>query len=222
MASGIWEINAWTLFKSGGPLMYPILLCSVFSLGFVIEKLSYFSSVKTNVAELKRQVFDLIKNNKLKEAIQLCESRRSPVAKIMKAGIAKFGASREEIKETLEDASLYEIPKLEHHLPALATIGHVSPLLGLLGTVTGMTSSFHVIQVRSAAMNPVTPGDLAGGISEALLTTVAGLVVAIPTYLAYNYCVSQVNNIVLDMERGATELVSHLCQITESKPSKDL
>jgi len=88
----------------------------------------------------------------------------------------------------MEDVSLFEIPKLESRLSALATIAHISPLLGLLGTVTGMTASFHTIQVRAAGLNPVTPGDLAGGIGEALLTTVAGLIVAIPTYTAINVC----------------------------------
>jgi len=116
----------------------------------------------------------------------------------------------------MEDASLFEVPKLESRLTALATIAHISPLLGLLGTVTGMTESFHTIQVRAASLNPVTPGDLAGGIGEALLTTVAGLMVAIPTFVAYNYLVNHINHIILDMERGATELVNFIFQITES------
>jgi len=172
---GIWGMNAWELIKMGGPLMVPILLCSFFALGIVIEKLIHFSMVQTNAAQFKANVFGLLKNNKIKEAVQLCEVNPSPIAKILKAGVLKFGAPREEIKENMEDASLFEIPKLENRLGALATIAHISPLLGLLGTVTGMTTSFHTIQVRAASLNPVTPGDLAGGIGEALITTVAGL-----------------------------------------------
>ena len=95
-------------------------------------------------------------------------------------------------------------------------IGNIAPLLGLLGTVTGMTASFHTIQVRAAAMNPVTPGDIAGGIWEALLTTVAGLVVAIPTFVAYNYFISRVNKTTLQMEKGAADLVHLLTQVTET------
>lgn len=212
---GIWEMNAWKLILTGGPIMAPILLCSLFAMGIVIDKLIYFSSIKTNTLSLKKQVFDLIKNNKIKEAIAQCDAVNSPVARIMKAGIIKFGSSREEIKESMEDVSLFEIPKLENRLSALATIAHISPLLGLLGTVTGMTTSFHTIQVRAASLNPVTPGDLAGGIGEALLTTVAGLLVAIPTFVAYNYCVSRINQFVLEMERAATELVNYMCHITE-------
>jgi len=216
---GIWEMNAWSLIKAGGPIMVPIILCSVFALGIVIEKLMYFSFINTNVMRLKQQIFDRIKSNRIKESIELCDANRSPVAKILKAGILKFGAPREEIKESMEDISLFEIPKLESRLSVLATIAHISPLLGLLGTVTGMTASFHTIQVRAASLNPVTPGDLAGGIGEALLTTVAGLMVAIPTFVAYNYFVHRTNHSVLEMERGATELVNFMCQITESQPS---
>lgn len=213
---GIWGMNAWGLIKAGGPIMAPILLCSVFALGIVIEKIIYFSMITTNVMQLRTKIFGLIKNNKIKESIHACDSNPSPVAKIFKAGILKFGCSRDSIKESMEDASLFEIPRLEARLGALATITHISPLLGLLGTVTGMTSNFYTIQVRAASMNPVTPGDLAGGIYEALLTTVAGLMVAIPTSLAYNYCVGRVNHFILEMERGATELVNFMCQIQDS------
>lgn len=214
---GIWEMNAWSLIKSGGPIMVPIILCSVFAMGIVIEKLLYFAHIRTNISRLKRRIFDHVKNNRIKESIELCNANHSPVAKILKAGILKFGASREKIKESMEDISLFEIPKMENRLTALATIAHISPLLGLLGTVTGMTASFHMIQVRAASLNPITPGDLAGGIGEALLTTVAGLMVAIPTFVAYNYFVQRTNHSVLEMERGATELVNFLCQMTETQ-----
>ena len=214
---GIWEMNAWSLIKAGGPIMAPIFLCSLFALGIIIEKLIYFAMIKVNVPRLKRQIFEHIKSNRIKESVQLCDASRSPIAKIFKAGIIKFGSSREEIKENMEDVSLYEIPKLESRLSALATIAHISPLLGLLGTVTGMTASFHTIQVRAASLNPVTPGDLAGGIGEALLTTVAGLMVAIPTFVAYNYFVNRINHFILEMERAGTELVNFIYQMTQTR-----
>jgi biopolymer transport protein ExbB len=213
---GIWEMNAWQLIKAGGPIMAPILLCSLFALGIVIEKAVFFSSIKTNVLTLKQNVFALIKNNQIKEAVALCDKSRSPIAKILRAGLVRFGANRESVKESIEDVSLFEIPRLESRLSALATIAHIAPLLGLLGTVTGMTACFHTIQVRAASLNPVTPGDLAGGIGEALLTTVAGLMVAIPTFVAYNYFVNRINHYVLEMERSATELVNFMCQFSEA------
>jgi len=213
---GIWEINFGKLILSGGPIMVPIILCSIVALGIILSKLIYFSSINIDPVQFKTEVFELVKKNRLKEAVSKCEITSSPLAKILKAGILKFGETRDSIKEAMEDVSLFEIPHLEKRLPALATIAHISPLLGLLGTVTGMTGSFHTIQVRASSLNPVTPGDLAGGIWEALLTTVFGLIVAIPTFVAYNYLVSRVNGYVLEMERGATELVNFLSNLSET------
>ena len=101
---------------------------------------------------------------------------------------------------------------MEKNLPALATIAHISPLLGLLGTVTGMVRCFQAIQAKAVSLHPVSPGDLAGGIWEALLTTVAGLIVAIPTFVAYNYLVNRVNHFILEIEKAATELVNFLTE----------
>ncbi|MCA9408007.1 MAG: MotA/TolQ/ExbB proton channel family protein [Candidatus Omnitrophica bacterium] len=213
--TSVWELNLWQLILTGGPIMIPILICSLFSLAIIIEKFYYYTAIKTDVLSLKKNIFDQIKNNKIKGAIKLCDENRSPIAKILRAGIAKFGADRDEIKQSIEDVSLYEIPKLENRLGALATIAHITPLLGLLGTVTGMTISFHTIQERAASLNPVTPGDLAGGIGSALLTTVAGLMIAIPTYVAYNFFVGKTNQITLEMERAATELINYLSHSSE-------
>ncbi|OQX84024.1 MAG: hypothetical protein B6D53_00990 [Candidatus Omnitrophica bacterium 4484_49] len=144
------------------------------------------------------------------EAIELCERTTSPVAEVIKAGLLKHSASRQEIKEAMEEAALSEVPKLEKNLNLLATLAHVSPLIGLLGTVTGMVQAFQVIQEKATALNPVSPGDLAGGIWEALLTTVGGLSVAIPAIVAYNFLVTKVDNMIINMERAATELVQVL------------
>ena len=211
------EMSAWKLIQAGGVIMYPILLCSILALGIIIEKVMYFFNIQTDIPKLKKEVFDNVQNNKIREAIQLCDANASPVARIMKAGLIKFGSTREEIKESMEDASLYEIPKLESRLSALATIAHIAPLLGLLGTVTGMARCFYTIQTQAAAMSPLTPSDLAGGIWEALLTTVAGLMVAIPAYMAYNYFVNRVHHFTLDMERAATELINVMGQLTETR-----
>lgn len=214
---GIWEISFFELIKAGGPIMVPIIICSIFSLAIVIEKMLYFSYINVDIPAFKTRIFELLNDEKFQEALTACEENTSPVAKILKAGIIKFGTSREEIKECLEDASLFEIPKIEKRLPALATIAHISPLLGLLGTVTGMASSFHTIQIQANSLTPVTPGDLAGGIWEALITTVAGLMVAIPTFVAYNYLASRVNGFVLEAERAATELLNVLTHLAGSR-----
>lgn len=209
----LWRMNPWQVFLAGGPIMWPILLCSIFAVGIIIDRFWYLYSIKIDIAAFLEAVFENIRKNRIKAALELCETnRRSPVANVLRAGILKYDASRDEIKEAMEDASLYEIPKLEKKLSILATIAHISPLLGLLGTVTGMVRCFQTIQMKTTSVNPVNPGDLAGGIWEALLTTVAGLVVAIPAFFAYNLLVSNVNNVVLTMERAATELVNFLSQ----------
>jgi biopolymer transport protein ExbB len=156
------------------------------------------------------QISKSLKRNKVMEALDLCDRTGGPIASILKAGILKHDRARSEIREAIEDASVHEVPRLERNLPVLATVAHVAPLLGLLGTVTGLVQAFQVIESKATVLNPVNPGDLAGGIWEALLTTVFGLCVAIPTYVAYNYLVSRVDGFVLDMERSATDLLNIL------------
>ncbi len=208
----LWKMSAWKIFLAGGPIMWPILLCSIFALAIILEKLLQLHSLKIDTGKFLSSLFDDLRRNKIKDAVNLCDATKAPIARILKAGILKYDRSRDEIKETMEDASLYEIPRLEKKLNALATIAHISPLLGLLGTVTGMVRCFQTIQIKTTSLNPVSPGDLAGGIWEALLTTVAGLMVAIPAFVAFNYLVSCVNNVVLDIERAATELVNFFSQ----------
>ncbi|MDP2939099.1 MAG: MotA/TolQ/ExbB proton channel family protein [Candidatus Omnitrophota bacterium] len=216
----LWKMSAWKIFLAGGPIMWPILLCSVFGLAIILEKLLQLHSIKIDTGKFLSSLFDSLRRNKIKEAINHCDKTTAPIARILKAGILKYDRSRDEIEEAMEDASLYEIPRLEKKLNALATIAHISPLLGLLGTVTGMVRCFQTIQIKSASLNPVSPGDLAGGIWEALLTTVAGLIVAIPAYVAYNYLVSVINNIVIDIERASTELVNFFAQSSEQLKAK--
>jgi biopolymer transport protein ExbB len=215
------ELSAWQLMTKGGPIMWPIFVCSVAALTLFIEKLLYFGSISTNVAELKRKIFECIKENRLKEAVVICEQSNSPVAKVMKAGIMRAGAERAEIRESIEEVSVFEIPKLEKRLNALAAIAHTSLLLGLLGTVVGMANIFHTIESRSASMAPATAGDLAGGIWQALLTTMFGLCVAIPTFLAYNYCLNRVNDFIVKMEKGAAELVGMLAHLSDRSAAED-
>jgi len=183
--------------------------CIVFSIGFaiVIERFYYLYKAKIDTRDFMSNIEITIKRNRIAEAIKICEKTSGPIAHIIKAGILKHDRSRQEIREAIEDAGHQEVPRLEKHLSLLSTIAHISPLLGLLGTVTGMVKAFQIIQEKSASFNPVSPGDLAGGIWEALLTTVAGLIVAIPTLVAYNYLVNRVEGFVLEMEEAPLRLL---------------
>lgn len=200
----------WEMMQKGGPIMWPIFLCSVIAFAIVIERLIYLHRQQIDTKTFMEQISKSLKRNRIMEAIDLCDRTPGPIAHIMKAGILKHDRARQEIREAVEDAAVHEVPRLEKNLPVLATVAHISPLLGLLGTVTGMVAAFQVIQSKSSSVNPVNPGDLAGGIWEALVTTVAGLCVAIPTFVAYNYLTSRVDGFVLDMERSATDLLNIL------------
>jgi len=208
----LYKMSLWQVFLSGGPVMWPILLCSIFALAIALEKFWHLHKVNIDTQDFLTKILDKMKHRDTKEALQVCDNTRSPISNILKAGILKYDRPRPQIIESIEDASLYEIPKIEKNLTALATIAHISPLLGLLGTVTGMVRCFQTIQMKATSFHPISPGDLAGGIWEALLTTVMGLIVAIPTFVAYNYLASRINSFILEMERASTELVNFLTE----------
>jgi biopolymer transport protein ExbB len=196
----------------GGPVMYPIILCSIIALAIIIERLYHLYRARIDTRKFMDEIANVLRRNKIMNAIEICDKTPGPIAHILKAGILKHDRPKPEIKEAIEEAGLYEVPRMEKNLTALSTIAHISPLLGLLGTVVGMVGCFQIIQQKSTSLNPVSPGDLAGGIWQALITTVAGLAVAIPVYVAYNYLVSRVNHLVLDMERSATDLINILTE----------
>jgi biopolymer transport protein ExbB len=185
-------------------------MCSIIALAVVIEKLWHLHRDKIDTEDFMEDIAETLKRNKIMEAVDKCNAMPGPIARILKAGILKHDRPRSEIKEAIEDAGIHEVPVLEKNLSALATIAHITPLLGLLGTVTGMVRSFQVIEQKATALMSVNPGDLAGGIWEALVTTVAGLAVAIPTYVAYNFLVSKVDGFVLEMEKSATDVINIL------------
>lgn len=194
---------------SGGWMMIPIFGCSLISVSLILERFFSLRRARSYSKDLMDNVREILKRNKIPEAIKLCEETGGPLAFILKAGLLKHGHPRTEIREAIEDAGLLVIPSLERYLNVLATIANVAPLLGLLGTVVGMTEAFMVIMEHGGA---VTPGDLAGGIGTALLTTVWGLIVAIPTLVAYNYYVTQVDSMVWEMEILSSELLDILSE----------
>ena len=200
----------WDVMQRGGPIVYLIILCSILAFAVVLERLYHLYRARINTRDFMARIAATLKRNKVMEAIEMCNTPPGPIAQIMKAGILKHDRPRSEIREAIEDAGVHEVPRLEKNLGVLATIAHITPLLGLLGTVTGMVRAFQVIQEKATSLYPVNPGDLAGGIWEALITTVAGLSVAIPTFVAYNYLVSRVDGFVLDMEKSASDLLNIL------------
>ncbi len=192
------------IMQKGGSVMWIILLCSVVAVVIFIEKLFYLHRVQINVGDLVRGLINVLKRNSIVEAISLCDDTPGPVAHVLRAAILAFENEDEDLREPIEDAALGERPKLVARMKLLATIAYITPLLGLLGTVLGMIDVFHMITVKGATVNA---SYLAGGVGKALFTTAAGLCVAIPCYVAYNYLVSRIESISLDMEKAAAEIM---------------
>ena len=203
------------LIQKSGAIIYPIILCSIIAFGIILERLYYLRKIKIDAVAFMNNIEAALKHNKIAEAVKICEDTPGPIARIIKAGLLKHDRPRQEMREAIEDAGNQEVPRLEKYIKILATIAHIAPLLGLLGTVAGMAKVFQVIQMKAVMLNPVNTADLAGGIWQALLTTAAGLIVAIPAIVAYHYLVSKVQDFVLEMERSATELINIMSQRVE-------
>lgn len=211
MASALISVTLYMLvdiINRGGPIMVPIIMCSVFSLAIIIERLYYFLTLRFDAKVFFDGLRDLIEKRHWKEAEGLCDQTKGPVARITKAGLGGRDHTALDIERVMEEAAHDELPALERNLRWLSTIAQVSTLLGLLGTVTGLVAAFQVVQTHTTNASPVNPADLAGGIWEALITTVGGLEVAIPTILAYNYLTGQVHEVQYQMEKAAA-IVAH-------------
>lgn len=201
------------LMNEGGPVMWPLLLFSVIALGVVVERLYALWRARINVHEFLPKVRKaLVVDRSIRDAVQVCEEYRGPVASILKAGLMKYGQPKEDIEKTIENAALFEMGRLERGLAVLATTANVAPLLGFFGTVTGMMAGFDAL----AAQGLSNPGAVATGIKEALTTTAGGLAVAIPTQLAYNYFMSRINKFVRDIETAANMLLETFGEMERS------
>lgn len=196
----------------GSYLMIPLGLCSILAIAIVIERFLSLREQKVIPPDFLRNIKGLLSEQKISEALDLCQKTWQPLSRIIEAGIIKHKKSREEIKEAIENSGKQEVVSLERYLGALATIASISPLLGLLGTVTGMIRVFTIISVQGVG----DPNILAGGISEALITTAAGLLIAIPTLVFHNYFHKKVNNYILLMEKNSLEVVDLLSETTFS------
>jgi biopolymer transport protein ExbB len=184
--------------------MYPLLAASIIALAVAIERFIALRRARINVNEFLAKIRKaLLVNRSVREAVKICETYRGPVASIMKAGLLKYGQPREDLEKTIENAALYEMGRLERGLVVLATVANVAPLLGFLGTVTGMINSFKALAEQGLS----NPGAVAAGISEALITTAAGLMIAIPVQLAYNYFTTRINRFVRDIESATNMLL---------------
>lgn len=203
------------LLANGGPMLWVILFTGAVGIVVFIERFLHCHRSQINSGEFLNGVRTVLKRDNVVEAISICDATPGPVSRLVKTAILNREQGRERVREAIEEAGLTEVPRLEEKLNLLATIAQLAPLLGLLGTVLGMIQAF--AKMKGDGLN-ATVLDLSGGVEQALICAAAGLAVAIPTHAGYNYLVSRVNSIVLDMERAATDIVKIVTESNGHKP----
>ena len=203
----------WEIIQQGGIMMIPISICSLAGIAIIVERL--FALRKKKI--IKKEIINLIDSLKGSEDIRLakslCSENPGMFANIIQVGLENINSDSEEISKLIEDQGRQEVHTLERGLVALETIAGISPLLGLLGTVLGMIRVFDVISLEGIGM----ASQLSAGISEALITTVAGLAIGIFALVFYNYFSAKAEDIVLDIEKYSTRLIKRLQGFSEEK-----
>jgi biopolymer transport protein ExbB len=203
-----------TFLQAGGPVIWLILIAGAAAFVVFVERALFCHRSQINSAEFLNGVRNVLKRNNVVEAISICDATPGPVARIVKTAILNRDKGRERVREAIEEAGLTEVPQLEERLNLLATIAQIAPLLGLLGTILGFINIFGQISHSDSYANI---RELSGGIWEALICAAAGIAVAIPVHAGYNYLVSRINKIVLDMECTAGEIVNIVTENGDSK-----
>ncbi|TFG84371.1 MAG: MotA/TolQ/ExbB proton channel family protein [Spirochaetales bacterium] len=192
------------LIIKGGVVLWIIMALSVIGAVIIIERILYFRRIDVDEEKLFSRIKASVEKGHFDEALSICDNNVSPLSALIKVGIEHRSYPELAQKEVLKDAGNQEVPRLERNISALGTIAHISPLLGLLGTVTGTMKAFGVLGRFGAVADPSI---LAKGVSEALITTAAGIIVAVPAVIFYNYLVNKINMILIKMENQVNALV---------------
>src|SRR5277367_5641156 len=193
------------ILTQGGWVIWVIVASSAVALGVFLERLLQYHRDQINSTQFLNGVRNVLKRDNIVEAIAICDATPGPVPRLVKTAILNREKGREAVREALEDAGAWEVPRLEEKLNLLATIAQIAPLLGLLGTVLGFMEVFRAVHQEGLNAHISV---LSNGIWKALICTAAGLAVSIPAYAAYNYLVGRVNTIVLDMEQVSSEILN--------------
>ena len=204
-----------TLFQRGGLLIYPLLACSVVALAIIIERLFHFRGVRRRNQASYEIIIPLVEGGLFQKAREACLRKPGMFTNIILAALDVRSQGRDEVKEAILDAGRQEIPKLERHLVILGTIAGITPLLGLLGTVSGMIKIFSVI----AELGVGQANALSEGISEALYTTALGLTIAIPALVMHNFLREKAENSILDIEKRTIQVMNHLFRTQDMEPA---
>jgi biopolymer transport protein ExbB len=196
------------LITKGGPLMWLLLGCSIIAIAIFLERLFYFHRARIDVGDLLFGLRNLIKNKAYAEALSECAATPGPVARVIHSAIRRYSAPRTELKEIVQESGQLEVPKLEKHLSVLLTVAYITPLIGLLGSVLGLVDTF--VQINAVG-GFATVAEISQGVYEALITSAAGLMVAIPAFVFYAHLRAYAKNIMHDMESAGIEIVNAIC-----------
>ena len=199
-------------FVNGCPFMWPILISLIFGLGFSFERLYSLLMSSVNSKRFFQEVSEILDTSGAEPAIELCENTRGPVAAIFHAGLARRHRGLSEVEKAIQNAGPVEMAFLERNMSWLNAVITIAPMIGFTGTVVGMIGAFDAIK----AANDISPAVVAGGISQALLTTAFGLIVAMIIQIFQNLFVNRIDRLILDMEEHSVQLVDHLYEL-ESK-----
>ncbi len=195
----------WDLIREGGPVMIAIIVAALVAMYVFIERWFQLHHDQINVRELWRGLVNVLKRDGFVEAVSLCDNTPGPAARVMSAAILAYQRGEEDLATVVQEAKLEELPRLERNLTLLGTIGFIAPLLGLLGTVLGMMDAFQAMKATETVY--LSGPQLAESINQALITTAAGLTLAIPCYLGYNYLVTRVNSMLEDIDKSSLEVL---------------
>ena len=210
--------GALGLLLNGGPFMWPILIMGILAVGVIIERYRSLKMLNVDDDDVRGQVQQLLFDDNVSEALELCDQQSGPVPAVLSAGLRKYYVLRklnydaarteEQVVKAMDDYSVHIVAGLERHLPVLATVSSAAPMLGFLGTVQGMIVAFQNIVDQMGETNIVEAA--AAGIQVSLLTTCFGLIVGIPAFVGFNYFTSVINQFVLQVEQSATELIENV------------
>ena len=193
--------------SKGGILVIPILLCSVLALAIFVERIIRFAQLKSRGAGLAEKTVETLRAGNEKEAYKMLEESNSPMGRVLLQAIDVIDQDRDTLETVIANSTDEEVRNLSSYIQALATMGNIAPLLGLLGTVMGMIKAFMVIQQMGGKVNAAV---LAGGIWEAMLTTALGLAVALPTMVAHSYLLSRIDKYEARLQSGAVAFIKAL------------
>ncbi len=203
-------------FIDGGAFMWPILISLVFGLGFALERAYSLVMSSINSQKFYIDIAETLETNGADAALELCNETRGPVAEIFHAGLSRLHRGLDDVEKAVQNAGSLEMSFLEKNMIWLNTVITVAPMIGFTGTVVGMIAAFDAIK----AANDISPAVVAGGISQALLTTAFGLITAMIIQFFQNFFVSRIDKLILDMEENSIKLVDQLYEMDAAKKSK--